>query len=52
MKTLNHITAVLAAAGYALLFIGTMQGIFNTAEVLLGTAVCLVSFILSITWKD
>jgi hypothetical protein len=51
MKTLNLLTAILAAAGFGLLFIGMTQGIFNSTEVLLGTGVCMLSFILSITWE-
>jgi len=52
MKTLNLLTAVLSGAALGLLFIGMTQGIFNSAEVLLGTGVCMLSFILSITWES
>lgn len=51
MKKLNLLTAALSGAAFGLLFIGTVENVFNTAEIIAGTAVCLLAFILSITWE-
>jgi ABC-type uncharacterized transport system permease subunit len=51
MQKLNLLTAALSGGALALLLIGAVENVFNTAEIIAGTAVCLLAFILSITWE-
>ena len=48
MQKLNLLTAALSGAAFGLLFIGTVENVFNPGECLVGGAVCFAALMFSI----